>query len=113
MCHLRTPPPPNGAYEWSPLLKTTGQAITYWKLRLQLHRSNIYTSDRLKRLARKLSVEDTGANFLQYVEIQLRCDWQALRKVQTSAAEHKASHIEVLAEHFAGKRDTTICSEMK
>ena len=68
-------PPPNGAYEWSPLLERTGQAITYWKLRLHLYRSDTHTSNRLKKLGNNRLVEDTGERNLQYVEVQLKCAW--------------------------------------
>jgi len=106
-------PPPNGVYEWSPLLESTGQKITYWKLRLHLLRSNTHTSDRLLKLARTLLVEDNGAQNLQYVEVQLKLAWQDLRKVQRSAADHRNTHIAALADHFSITRNTTRGIELK
>ena len=100
-------PPPNGVYEWSPLLESTGQKITYWKLRLHLLRSNTHTSDRLLKLARTLLVEDNGAQNLQYVEVQLKLAWQDLRKVQRSAADHRNTHLAELADHVSVTRNTT------
>lgn len=105
-------PPPNGVYEWSPLLEQTVRAITYWKLRLQLFCSNTHTSDRLHRLVRKLSVDDSGLRDIQYVEGKLKCAWQAPRRVQKLAVKNRESRIESLAKHFAVKRNTARCIEV-
>ena len=43
-------PPPNGVYEWSPLLEKSGRTVTYWKLRLNLVRTQTHTSDRIDKL---------------------------------------------------------------
>ena len=78
-------PPPNGVYEWSPLLESTGQTVTYWKLRLHLLRSKSYTSDRLLHLQHNLKIEDRGYQDLKYVNNQIKQAWKDLRMVQSNA----------------------------
>ena len=71
-------PPPNGVYEWSPMLESTGQTVTYWKLRLHLLRSKTYSSDRLLRLQLTLSIEDRWLQELVYVDAQINQAWKDL-----------------------------------
>ena len=59
--------PPNGVYEWSPLLEKSGRTATYWKLRLNLVRSKTYTSDRIKRLLPYITIEDSGRQEVDYI----------------------------------------------
>ena len=106
-------PPPNGIYEWSPLLELSGQTVTYRKFRLNLLRSKIHSSNRLMRMQTSLVVEDTGAMEVDYVESSLKTAWKALRLVQANARAHRATHMEQLAEHFALHRDTSRIVEMK
>ena len=106
-------PPPNGVYEWSPLLESAGRAITYWKLRLHLFRSNIHISDRLQSLLAGSSIEDSMMRDVQYIKDNLSKAWQTLRSVQIKAVQTREAHIDSLAEHFAAKRNTTRIVEVK
>ena len=86
-------PPPNGIYEWSPLLEKTGRTVTYWKLRLNLVRSKAYTSDRLQGLLPFITMEDSGSNEVEYVREQLTKAWQGIRTVQKNAIQNRAVNI--------------------
>ena len=50
--------PPNGIYEWSPLLEKAGWSITYWKLRLSLLQVGNPNSAWLEQFQTGLDVED-------------------------------------------------------
>ena len=119
ICYMRAAenyaglPPANGAYEWSPSLEKAGQTITYWKLRLNLIRSKTYTSDRLKRLYKSITMEDEGSVQIIYVQLQLKKAWAGLRQIQRQSIKIRESHMEKLADHFAEKRNTTRAIEVK
>jgi len=83
------PPPPNGLYEWSPLLEITGQTVIYWKLSLHLLRSKSYISDRLLRLKHTLAIDDRGSQDLKYVDDHLKQAWKDLRIVYSNAKKHR------------------------
>jgi len=119
ICYMRAAenyaglPPANGAYEWSPSLEKAGQTITYWKLRLNLIRSKTYTSDRLLRLSKYITMEDEGSVQITYVQLQLKKAWAGLRQIQRQSIKIRESHMEKLADHFAEKRNTTRAIEVK
>ena len=75
-------PQPNGIYEWSPLLESSGQRVTYWKLILNMRRVDRRDSHRIQRMKLELEIMDTGVNYKLYIKNNLSQAWQALRKVE-------------------------------
>ena len=106
-------PQPNGIYEWSALLESSGRRVTYWKLRLNLRRADIHDSQRLQRFQHELAIMDTGVNDKLYIQNNLSQAWQALRKVQQQAKQKRNKHLDVLAEHLAHHRNTKREQELK
>ena len=104
---MQDDPPPQGVYEWSPLLEKVGRTVTYWKLRLDNYRLGGVPSTRLQRLHIQLQIETSGQLDSDLIIQHLETAWKNLRQVQRHAAVHRDTHMAKLAEHYAEKRETT------
>ena len=76
-------------------------------MRLYGQKGEAADPDRLARLKANLHIQDTGSGEKAYIKTQLSQAWQALRKVQKGSAEKRASHVDILAQHYADERYTT------
>ena len=56
---------------------------------------------------------DTGSECKQYIEKKFEWAWKALWLVQRNSKDRRESHMQVLAEHYAERRDTTRAIEIK
>ena len=98
--------PHSGICKLSPLLEKTGRIFTYWKLRLNLLMTSAEPPLRMKAISDELKIRDAGCNDKPYIKAQLSEAWTALHQVQRRSKNIRQTHMKVLADHYAEKRNT-------
>ena len=83
------------------------------EIRLSNSKAHIALSNRVLKLEKELEIVDTGSECKQYIEKKFEWAWKALWLVQRNSKDRRESHMQVLAEHYAERRDTTRAIEIK
>ena len=83
------------------------------EIRLSNSKAHIALSNRVLKLEKELEIVDTGSECKQYIEKKFEWAWKALWLVQRNSKDRRESHMQVLAEHYAERRDTPRAIEIK
>ena len=83
------------------------------EIRLSNSKAHIALSNRVLKLKKELQIMDTCSECKQYIKKTLEGVWKALWLVQRNLKDRRESHMQVLAERYAERRDTTRAIEIK